>query len=173
MPLLPPVTSTTRDTAVLRVVSVESAVPDAFTWSRYRGLRCFADQAYAESVSDIQGQAGAVRKGSTALITDARTPASEEMHSRVVRYTFTMAFRTACFLAMYFVHGPMRWVLFAGALVLPYIAVIMANQANQRSIRKEADFTVPPDRPELTAGPAEPKLPDIIHNRDPRDQAVA
>ena len=148
-------------------------MPDAFTWSRYRGLRCSADEAYAESVSDIQGQSGAGRKGSTALITDARTPASEEMHSRVVRYTLTMAFRTGCFLGMYFVHGPLRWVLFACALVLPYIAVIMANQANQRSIRKRADFTVPSDRPELTTGPADSELPDVIHNRDPRDQRVA
>jgi Protein of unknown function (DUF3099) len=95
------------------------------------------------------------------------------MHSRVVRYTFTMAFRTACFLAMYFVHGPLRWVLFACALLLPYIAVIMANQANQRSIRKGADFSGLPDRPELTTGPAESQLPDVIHDRDHRDQAVA
>ena len=43
-----------------------------------------------------------------------------------------MAFRTACFIAMIFVDGPLRWVLFAGAVVLPYIAVIVANQANQR-----------------------------------------
>jgi hypothetical protein len=93
------------------------------------------------------------------------------MHSRVVRYTVTMAFRTACFLAMYFVHGPTRWVLFACALVLPYIAVIMANQANQRSIRKRADFDGPSDRPQLTAGPAE--LPDDTDDRKHRDQAVA
>ena len=149
-------------------------MPDAFTWSRYRDLLGFAEQAYADSVSD-NGQGGtkpsSSRKGSTALITDARTPASEEMHSRVVRYTFTMAFRTACFLAMYFVHGPTRWVLFACALVLPYIAVIMANQANQRSIRKRTDFGGPADLPQLTSGPAE--LPDDPDDRKQRDQAVA
>ena len=43
-----------------------------------------------------------------------------------------MAFRTACFMAMIFVEGPMRWVLFACAVILPYVAVILANQANQR-----------------------------------------
>jgi hypothetical protein len=122
-------------------------------------------------VSDSQGQPSSDRKGSTALITDARTPASEEMHSRVVRYTFTMAFRTACFLAMYFVHGPARWVLFACALILPYVAVIMANQANQRSIRKRASFAISSDRPQLTAGPKE--LPDDTNDRKHRDQAVA
>ena len=45
------------------------------------------------------------------------------MRSRVRRYTLTMAFRTACFISMVFVPGPMRWVLFACALVLPYIAL--------------------------------------------------
>ena len=33
---------------------------------------------------------------------------------------------------MIFVDGPLRWVLFAGAVLLPYVAVIVANQANQR-----------------------------------------
>jgi hypothetical protein len=124
-------------------------------------------------VSD-NGQGGTSRKGSTALITDARTPASAEMHSRVVRYTLTMAFRTACFLAMYFVGGPLRWVLFACALILPYVAVIMANQANQRSIRKRAQFGGPSDRPQLTTGPTESgTLPERGTDRNHRDQAVA
>ena len=114
------------------------------------------------------------RKGSVPLITDARSAASVEMHSRVLRYTLTMAFRTACFISMVFVPGPMRWVLFACALVLPYVAVIMANQANQRSIRKQANLGVASDRPQLTAGPAEPTaLPDDSHDRERRDQPVA
>ena len=54
------------------------------------------------------------------------------MSSRVRRYTITMAFRTACFIAMVFVDGPLRWVLFACAVILPYIAVIAANQAKLR-----------------------------------------
>jgi hypothetical protein len=96
------------------------------------------------------------------------------MNSRVRRYAYTMAFRTACFISMVFVDGPMRWVLFACALVLPYVAVIGANQANQRSIRKRADLGLLPDRPQLTTGPDEPSaLPDSSHERDRRDQAVA
>jgi hypothetical protein len=152
-------------------------VLDALTWSRYRDLLGFAEQAYADVVSERQGQASSSRRGSTALITDARSPASVEMRSRVRRYTFTMAFRTACFISMVFVDGAMRWVLFACALVLPYIAVIMANQANQRSIRKRANFGVTADRPQLTAGPAEPREPAELSNgtqdRDRRDQPVA
>ena len=126
-------------------------------------------------MGEIQGQGETGRKGSTPLITDARFPASAEMSSRVRRYTITMAFRTACFISMVFVDGPMRWVLFACALVLPYIAVIGANQANQRSIRKRGGDGVPIDRPQLTTGPVEPgALPgDGTDDRDHRDQAVA
>ena len=97
-----------------------------------------------------------------------------EVNSRVRRYTYTMAFRTACFLSMIFVDGVARWVLFACALVLPYVAVIFANQANQRSIRKRAAFEVSSDRPQLTAGPEESTgLPTASHHRDRRDQPVA
>jgi hypothetical protein len=53
----------------------------------------------------------------------------------------------------------------------------MANQANQRSIRKRANFGVTADRPQLTAGPAEPVEPAALsngtHDRDRRDQPVA
>ena len=57
-------------------------------------------------------------RGSTALITDARMSTSEEMSSRIRRYTITMAFRAACFISMVFVQGVFRWVLFACAVVV-------------------------------------------------------
>ena len=148
-------------------------MPDAFTWSRYRDLLTFAEQAYADVVSESQGQVSSSRKGSTALITDARTPASAELSSRVRRYTITMAFRTACFIAMVFVPGPMRWVLFACALVLPYIAVILANQANQRTQTRRASSLDVADRPQLTTGPSEPGAVAADHEPEQRDQRVA
>ena len=69
---------------------------------------------------------------SATVITDARTAASAEMSARIKRYSITMAFRTACFLAMIWVEGPLRWVLFACAVFLPYMAVLAANQAKRR-----------------------------------------
>jgi Protein of unknown function (DUF3099) len=79
---------------------------------------------------------------------------SEEMSSRIRRYTITMAFRAACFLSMIFVHGIFRWVLFACAVILPFIAVIAANQVNQhfRSGKKKMTHALPTERPELTTG---------------------
>ena len=75
---------------------------------------------------------GGVAFGSFTVITDARGAASQEQATRQRRYAITMAFRTGCFIAMIFVPGVFRWVLFAGAVFLPYIAVIFANQAQQR-----------------------------------------
>ena len=113
------------------------------------------EQAYADTVSDSQGpSAPGSRRAPSPLITDARSPASVEHDSRVRRYAFTMGFRTACFISMIFVDGPLRWVLFAGAVILPYVAVIVANQANQRSKRVAARCR-PVDRPQLTTGPEE------------------
>ncbi|HEY0239532.1 MAG TPA: DUF3099 domain-containing protein, partial [Friedmanniella sp.] len=58
-------------------------------------------------------------------ITDARAGTSVEMTQRIRRYTVTMAFRTVCFLvAVIFAHGWLQWVLFAGAVFLPYVAVL-------------------------------------------------
>ena len=93
------------------------------------------------------------RRGSAPLITDARMGTSEEMSSRIRRYTITMAFRAACFLAMIFVEGVFRWVLFGCAVLLPFIAVIAANQVNQRFREgKKMTHALPSQRPELTTG---------------------
>ncbi len=93
---------------------------------------------------------------STAVITDARMSTSAEMSSRIRRYSITMAFRTACFLSMIVVHGPFRWVLFGAAVFLPYMAVLLANQANRRTKAPRAVGSVEPsDAPQLTTGRGE------------------
>ncbi len=133
--------------------SVESAVLDAFTWSRYRGLRITVEQAYAGPVTDSRGQSEpGSSDGSTPLITTARMGNSVEMSSRVRRYTITMAFRTACFISMIIVDGPLRWVLFAAAVILPYVAVVVANQANQRGKSGQLSPVPPADHLQITDG---------------------
>lgn len=66
------------------------------------------------------------------ITTAAESPAAEQA-GRQRRYLMAMAVRTACFLGAVFV-GPgwLRWVLFAGAVVLPYVAVVMANAVRTR-----------------------------------------
>jgi hypothetical protein len=77
---------------------------------------------------------------------------SDEMSSRIRRYTITMAFRAACFVSMIFVSGAFRWVLFACAVVLPFIAVIAANQVNQHFRSGKMSHALPSERPQLTTG---------------------
>ena len=74
------------------------------------------------------------------------------MSARVRRYAITMGFRTACFLSMIFVEGWMRWVLLAFAVFLPYVAVVLANQADERTTPSEIEHGAPEDAPQLTTG---------------------
>lgn len=60
-------------------------------------------------------------------ITSANRGLSEQQPDRTKRYLVSMAVRTACVLGAIFVPGWPRWVLLAGAVVLPYFAVILAN----------------------------------------------
>jgi hypothetical protein len=92
------------------------------------------------------------RRGSAPLITDARMGTSEEMSDRIRKYTITMSIRAACFISMVFVEGIFRWVLFAGAVVLPLVAVIAANQVNRHFRRGKMTHAFPRKRPELTTG---------------------
>jgi Protein of unknown function (DUF3099) len=159
---------TTREVMGDPETSAGNSALDAFTRSRYRGVRNCEEEAYADTVtvnrtpepdpagSDDPGAKAA--KGPATLITDARIGTSEEMSSRVRQYTLTMAFRTACFIAMVFVDGPLRWVLFACAVALPLVAVMAANQAKRRGKAGKVAQPEPPSRPQLTTG----HEPDVI-----------
>lgn len=60
-------------------------------------------------------------------ITEAQESHAVEQHSRVLKYTISMSVRLACFIAAFFVHGWLQWAFLAAAIVLPYIAVVIAN----------------------------------------------
>jgi hypothetical protein len=105
-------------------------------------------------VADPVQDAEPVRRpvAATAVITDARSGSSEELSRRVRRYTITMAFRTACFVSMIFVPGTLRWVLFGCAVFLPYVAVVLANQSDQRTRTSRIERGGPATAPQLGAG---------------------
>ena len=106
-------------------------------------------------------------RGSAPLITDARMGTSEEMSSRIRRYTITRAFRAACFVSMIFVSGAARWVLFACAVVLPFIAVIAANQVNQHfRSGKKMTHALPSERPQLTTGHDDEEFDNGVFEED-------
>jgi hypothetical protein len=77
-------------------------------------------------------------------ITTAATSPQADISARQRRYVISMSIRTLCFLGAVFV-GPgwLRWVLVAGAVLLPYVAVVMANAVGTKSEEaglRDADF---------------------------------
>ena len=73
-------------------------------------------------------------------ITDADTGLTDEQRGRTRRYLVAMLIRTVCFMAAVFTPSPWRWIFAAGAVVLPYLAVVVANAGRERSDRE--GFTV-------------------------------
>jgi hypothetical protein len=97
-------------------------------------------------------------------ITTAASNRAEEISARQRRYVVSMGVRTVCFVAAILVGGGwLRWVLVAAALLLPYVAVVMANASGSRADGFEL-LDGQYDRPELGAGPggAEEKRPDDL-----------
>ncbi|MDQ0093485.1 DUF3099 domain-containing protein [Paeniglutamicibacter psychrophenolicus] len=86
-------------------------------------------------------------------ITEAQESHAAEQHSRVLKYTISMSVRLACFIAAFFVHGWLQWVFLAGAIVLPYIAVVIANGGADLTKRQPpAEFFEGDDPRLLTSG---------------------
>jgi hypothetical protein len=85
-------------------------------------------------------------------ITDAGVPLSAEQAGRIRRYLWSMGIRTACVLGAVLAPSPWRWVLAAGAIFLPYVAVVMANAGRERSDGEGVRVVVRPDRRALGRG---------------------
>ncbi len=105
------------------------------------------------------------------LITDAQSGTSKDLAARQRHYLITMTFRLLCFVSMIFVPGWFRWVLLAAAIFLPYIAVIFANQPDDRGpVTRTVEPGEPVPAPALHAGPiiiGQPDGPDAGADHDP------
>lgn len=66
-------------------------------------------------------------------ITDAQRGLTPEQEGRARRYLISMALRTICFVGAVVTTGWVRWALVAGAVVLPYVAVVIANAGKERT----------------------------------------
>jgi Protein of unknown function (DUF3099) len=76
------------------------------------------------------GGNAAARDGSV-RITWAQTSHSERVRGRQRRYLFSMGIRTVCFVLAVATDGTLRWVFIVAAVVLPYVAVVMANAGGE------------------------------------------
>ena len=67
-------------------------------------------------------------------VTTARPPLRDEQTARMRKYLISMGVRTACFVGAALTTGWVRWVLVAGAVLLPLFAVIIANAVKPRAL---------------------------------------
>jgi purine-cytosine permease-like protein len=61
------------------------------------------------------------------IITTVGESPEQERKSRMVKYLIAMTIRVVCIVAAIFVEGWLMWLCFAGAIFLPYFAVVIAN----------------------------------------------
>ena len=70
----------------------------------------------------------ASRDADSVRITTAPTSVADDIAQRQRRYLISMSLRTACVIGAVAVGpGLLRWLLIAGAILLPYVAVVLAN----------------------------------------------
>ena len=79
-----------------------------------------------------------IRRTAAVRITTAASSRDADIAARQKRYLYSMSLRSACFIGAVttsILGGPalLVGILIAGALVLPYIAVVMANAGASRS----------------------------------------
>lgn len=87
-------------------------------------------------------------------ITSAAESGSSRSLSREKRYAIAMAIRTGCFIGAVIASGPLRWFLIAGAIFLPYVAVVLANAPTRLPGDGPSPFGI--DRQEINpSGPTE------------------
>lgn len=71
------------------------------------------------------------------------------MDARVFKYAVSMSVRMACILLVFVVPWPYRWVFIVGAVVLPYVAVVLANAGRGPREAAPASTSFSPSRPAL------------------------
>ena len=81
-------------------------------------------------------------------ITGAGTSLAADQAPRTRTYLISMLFRTACFVGAVLASGWLRWALVAGAVILPYVAVVIAN-AGRESRRVPGETASFVDRREI------------------------
>lgn len=88
---------------------------------------------------------------------------SEDVARRRRVYTIQMTVRMACFLAMPFLPGWWKLAALVGALVLPYVAVLMANDPDlDGGAEHPRSWHDEPSLPALPAAPSPAAAPRVI-----------
>lgn len=83
-------------------------------------------------------------------VTNLDISPEDERKSRMLRYLIAMSIRVVCIVAGVYVEGWLMWVCFAGAIFLPYFAVIIANASGGGSVRTAERVIAPTLKIEAT-----------------------
>jgi hypothetical protein len=104
-------------------------------------------------------------------ITDAAAAHSDEMHQRMVKYAIAMGIRMVCLILIFVVDGWFKLLPIAGAVFLPWVAVVIANGSDKAEIHSDSLLDYAPlaelDAPDA-AGPAgqDPNGQDLSDGAD-------
>ncbi|MDR6636695.1 hypothetical protein J2Y68_000317 [Paenarthrobacter nitroguajacolicus] len=94
-------------------------------------------------------------------ITDAAAAHSEDMRQRMIKYAIAMGIRMVCIILIFVVDGWFKIIAIAGAVFLPWIAVVIANGSDKAEDHSESllDYVAVPEI-EKPSQPAEDESAD-------------
>lgn len=87
-------------------------------------------------------------------ITGAQAPHSQGVETRMRRYALKMALRLVFIVLALVTDGWIRWTCVAAAMVLPWVAVVLANGSDRAEVRDVSAYTDPAPRPLPSPDPA-------------------
>lgn len=110
-------------------------------------------------------------------ITDAATAHSEDMRERMIKYSVAMGIRMMCLILVFVVDGWFKIIAVAGAVFLPWIAVVIANGSDKAEVHSDYLLDAAPlaelEAPESPAAAAdeEPTVlqGELIEDEDDND----
>ena len=76
-------------------------------------------------------------------VTSVESSPEAERRSRFINYTVAMMIRLACIFLAVAIDGWLRWVFIAGAVLLPYFAVVAANSIGSSRAKTKALAVAP------------------------------
>jgi len=79
-------------------------------------------------------------------VTSAPSSSTDDQDQRVRRYLTMMGIRVLCFGLVFVTTGWLRWAAVAGAVLIPYFAVIVANAVRPSEPGAIQPVTPPSDR---------------------------
>ncbi|MBT2523515.1 DUF3099 domain-containing protein [Arthrobacter sp. ISL-28] len=100
-------------------------------------------------------------------ITDAAAAHSEDMRERMIKYALAMGIRMVCLILIFVVDGWLKLVAVAGAVFLPWIAVVIANGSDKAEVHSDSLLDYAPyaeleASDDLGSGDAESQPPTVL-----------